>query len=56
VIILDKIAGDGHEGSAVFYAINKYCKDTENTIILRDTGELIGSSAFALLNEAHKQK
>lgn len=52
-IVIDRIKGQGNEASSIYYALHKYCKNTELTIILTDKGELIGQYAFSLINEVH---
>lgn len=38
VTIIDKKKGDGTESSSIYYAVHKYCKESEITIILKDNG------------------
>lgn len=56
VTLLDKITERQFVGSA-FYThavIHKYCKGTDMTILLRDTGELIGRQAFKVISKAYQ--
>jgi hypothetical protein len=37
-VILDRIKGHGNQASSIYYALHRYCKDAELTIILKDNG------------------